>query len=465
MKKLSSILLAATVVVTSIALADSAPETSAQDTKKMVQNNFVETAQTGIKLSGYVDAGYSYNFTGSASGGQVNSRFADDSVQQGDFNLYAVKIALEKAMTSENKAQAGFRADVMIGEDAQMLINRGQPSNAGSGVNANYNGQGNSNALFLEQAYVEIRAPVGNGWDFKVGKFVTILGYEVIERPANMNITYGQLWQNAFPLTYVGVLSSYRFDDYLDAKLGVVNGSNSDNNTTVNGDSDGVALLAALNVTAPSGNANWSNNFQYSTALENNTSYQNNPTGRGQQPTSSAPVNNFASPASGYAVVYNSWGNWAPKFANDKLLLAFDSALGNASWSSTQNITVNTTWYGAAVYAKYQFNDWFSLASRADYLGSNNAGKFGTQGAISTSTAANSFPTLSNGHVTGNNYWSYTITSAFNVIDNLLIRAEYRLDWGTGITSDQVTPNSNAVSGVQSGGPCHYAGAEIVYSF
>ena len=465
MKKLSSILLAATVVVTSIALADSAPETSAQDTKKMVQNNFVETAQKGIKLSGYVDAGYSYNFTGSASGGQVNSRFADDSVQQGDFNLYAVKIALEKAMTSENKAQAGFRTDVMIGEDAQMLINRGQPSNAGSGVNANYNGQGNSNALFLEQAYVEIRAPVGNGWDFKVGKFVTILGYEVIERPANMNITYGQLWQNAFPLTYIGVLSSYRFDDYLDAKLGVVNGSNSDNNTTVNGDSDGVALLAALNVTAPSGNANWSNNFQYSTALENNTSYQNNPTGRGQQPTSSAPVNNFASPASGYAVVYNSWGNWAPKFANDKLLLAFDSALGNASWSSTQNITVNTTWYGAAVYAKYQFNDWFSLASRADYLGSNNAGKFGTQGAISTSTAANSFPTLSNGHVTGNNYWSYTITSAFNVIDNLLIRAEYRLDWGTGITSDQVTPNSNAVSGVQSGGPCHYAGAEIVYSF
>jgi Putative beta-barrel porin-2, OmpL-like. bbp2 len=464
MKKLSSILVATIVALTSIALADSAPEASAQDTKKMVQNNFVETAQKGIKLSGYVDAGYSYNFTGSTSqGSQVNSRYLGDSTQKGDFNLYAVKIALEKAMTSENKAQAGFRADVMIGEDAQYLINRGQPYNAGGGgANVNSNTQANSNALFLEQAYVEIRAPVGNGWDFKVGKFVTILGYEVIERPANMNITYGQLWQNAFPLTYIGVLSSYRFDDYLDAKVGVVNGSNSDNNTTVNGDSDGVALLAALNVTAPSGNANWSNNFQYSTALENNTSYQN-----GGQPTSSAPVNNFGSPASGYAVVYNSWGNWAPKFANDKLLLAFDSALGNASWSSVQNITVNTTWYGAAVYAKYQFNDWFSLASRADYLGSNNAGKFGTQGSISTSTSANNQPTFVNdgGHVTGNNYWSYTITSAFNVIDNLLIRAEYRLDWGSGIQSSVVTPNSNSVSGVQSGGPCHYAGAEIVYSF
>jgi len=463
MIKKTTATLAMLTAFASLSLADSTPQASAQDTKKMVQNNFVETAQKGIKLSGYVDAGYSYNFTGTTiNGSQVNSRFAGDTVQKGDFNLYAVKIALDKALTSENKAQAGFRTDVMIGEDAQMLINRGQPSNAGSGVNSNYNGQGNSNALFLEQAYVNLRAPVGNGWDFKLGKFVTILGYEVIERPANMNITYGQLWQNAFPLTYVGVLSSYRFDDYLDGKLGVVNGSNSDNNTTVNGNSDGVALLASLNVTAPGGNANWSNNFQYSTALENNTSYQN-----GGQPTSSMPVDNFASPASGYAVVYNSWGNWAPKFANDKLLFAFDTALGNASWSSVENIVVNTTWYGAAVYAKYQFNDWFSLASRADYLGSNNSGKFGTQGSISTSSNANYQPNWINddGHVTGTNFWSYTITSAFNVIDNLLIRAEYRLDWGSGINSTEVTPNSNEVTGVQSGGPCHYAGAEVVYSF
>ena len=111
--------------VTSLSLADSAPEASAQDTKKMVQNNFVETAQKGIKLSGYVDTGYSYNFTGQGGNSVVNSRVQSDSAQQGDFNLYAVKIALEKAMTSENKAQAGFRVDVMIGEDAKFLANPG----------------------------------------------------------------------------------------------------------------------------------------------------------------------------------------------------------------------------------------------------------------------------------------------------------------------------------------------------
>ena len=362
-------LLGVLAAVASLSLADSAPEASAQDTKKMVQNNFVETAQKGIKLSGYVDAGYSYNFTGAANGtSDVTGRFGSDTAAKGDFNLYAVKIALEKALTSENKAQAGFRTDVMIGEDANYFINRSSTNN----IN---NSNQNSNSLFLEQAYVSIRAPVGNGWDFKVGKFVSILGYEVMERPANMNTTYGLLFQQ-MPLYYTGVLSSYKFDDYLDGKLGVVNGSNSDNNTTTSGNSDGCAVLAALNVTAPGGNANWSNNFQYSSNSENNTSQSIN--------ANTTPVTVLSGTSntqgSAYTFIYNSWGNWAPKFANDKLLFAFNTLLLSSGGSGTSTVTdpglgsitanSNYTSYGAGAYAKYQFNDWFSLCSRGEYFGS-----------------------------------------------------------------------------------------------
>jgi len=431
------------VAVASLSLADSAPEASAQDTKKMVQNNFVETAQKGIKLSGYVDAGYSYNFTGDACCSNVGARFGSDTAQRGDFNLYAVKIALEKALTSENKGQAGFRADVMIGEDASYFINRSaeQLSNTNN----------NSNSLFLEQAYVSIRAPVGNGWDFKVGKFVSILGYEVMERPANMNTTFGLLF-NVMPLYYTGVLSSYKFDDYLDAKLGVVNGSNSDNNTTTNPNAgDGVALLAALNVTAPSGNANWSNNFQYSTGNDNNTSVSSQNTSLA---TSAASFNNVNSAVSAYTLIYNSWGNWAPKFAGDKLLIAFNALLGNTSGSAQGPIArnINSTWYGAGAYAKYQFNDWFSLCSRGEYLGGNNSAVTGNNGAPFTPGANPS------AYATGESNWEYTITAGFNVIDNLLIRTEYRLDWGSSIYN---TRNNTSTSD----GPAHYAGAEVVYSF
>ena len=123
MKKITAIL-GVLAAVASLSLADSGPEASAKDTKKVVQNNFVETAQKGIKLSGYVDAGYSYNFTGNGNQSTVNSRFGSDQAARGDFNLYAVKLALEKAMSSENKAQAGFRTDVLIGEDANYQIGR-----------------------------------------------------------------------------------------------------------------------------------------------------------------------------------------------------------------------------------------------------------------------------------------------------------------------------------------------------
>ena len=457
--------------VASLSLADSAPEASAQDTKKMVQNNFVETAQKGIKLSGYVDAGYSYNFTGSGKYSTVDSRVGSDTAQRGDFQLYAVKIALEKALTSENKAQAGFRADVMIGEDANYFIDRSTPNNNLNGGTGSVAGNGgptnadsNSNSLFLEQAYVSIRAPVGNGWDFKVGKFASILGYEVMERPANMNTTFGLLFQQ-MPLYYTGVLSSYRFDDYVDAKLGVVNGSNSDNNTTLNPNvGDGCAVLAALNITAPGGNANWSNNFQYSTQADNNTATGVFDSTTPQNTGGTDPTTGGVVTQSGNLIVYNSWGNWAPKFANDKLLLAFQGVLGNSTGSANCNtgftqfpFGVNSTWYGAGAYAKYQFNDWFSLASRGEYLGSNNSGKFGAQG--TNNTQQNPGTT----HVTGANWWEYTLTAGFNVIDNLLLRAEYRLDWGSNINANSESYVSPGGGG--GGGPCHYAGAEVVYSF
>jgi len=449
MIKNMSAILGVLAAVTSLSLADSAPEASAQDTKKMVQNNFVETDQKGIKLSGYVDAGYSYNFTGAPN--DVTGRLGSDTAAKGDFNMYAFKIALEKALTSENKAQAGFRADVMIGEDAYYLQNRNTTANSD-------NTSMNSNSLFLEQAYVEIRAPVGNGWDFKVGKFVSILGYEVMERPANMNTTFGLLF-NSMPLYYTGVLSSYKFDDYLDAKLGVVNGSNSDNNTTTSGAGDGCAIIAALNVTAPGGNANWSNNFQYSSNNDSNTSTSDTFGGASGSDASTTPTFlEDGSSGTGYTLIYNSWGNWAPKFANDKLLLAFNTLLGASNVNGDSIGAPNdqnqhgTTWYGAAAYAKYQFNDWFSLASRGEYLGGNNM-----QSKCSEYNGIDRDVPMS--------LWSYTLTAGFNVIDNLLIRAEYRLDWGNQSVTTSSSTGYNDDDYSNSSGPAHYAGAEVVYSF
>jgi hypothetical protein len=76
------------------------------------------------------------------------------------------------------------------------------------------------------------RIPLLNGPVLKVGKFVTLLGYEVIESPNNLNYSRGLLFSLAIPLTHTGGLVSYTFNEWVSAQAGVVLGwdrSNTDN--------------------------------------------------------------------------------------------------------------------------------------------------------------------------------------------------------------------------------------------
>jgi hypothetical protein len=409
-----------------------------KDLKKIVEEGpYVETARKGIKLSGYVDAGYIYNFVGrgdtaaAAPGGAIvgNPRVATDRVARGNFELNAVKIAIEKPLTDANELQAGFRVDAMLGQDASWL---------GTNASAATNG---SDSLFLEQAYVQFRLPYGNGIDFKVGKFVTILGYEVIERPVNMNITYGNIFANEIPLWHTGVLAKYQWNDIVTTQFGVVNGANVDNGVgaggtaKLTGSDDNGALVASVDLKVPGGNANWYNAVYYS--VNSDVGY---PAG------TAATIDNRPT------VDYDTWMNWMPKFANDKLLLGVNFNLGNAPLVALgTGAESSTTWYGSALYAKYQFTDIFSLATRLDYIHNDNSQAFGN-GAGSAALTAGSREDL----------WSATLTAGFDVIENMQLRAEYRADFGKDLN---VSTSSGAAKNGTTDGPTHTVSAEVVYSF
>ncbi|HEY8965517.1 MAG TPA: outer membrane beta-barrel protein, partial [Candidatus Methylacidiphilales bacterium] len=158
----------------------------AKDLKKKIEDQaiYVETAKPGIVLSGYVDAGYQYSFTGSGTT-TGNARFPGDRTASGGrFDVNAVKIALEKPLSTKNEFTSGFRVDGMVGADVAA------PTATTTSIT------GGTNATAIEQAYVQLRVPAGNGIDLKIGKFVTILGYEVIERPANLNVSYSNVFWN-----------------------------------------------------------------------------------------------------------------------------------------------------------------------------------------------------------------------------------------------------------------------------
>jgi hypothetical protein len=89
----------------------------------------------------------------------------------------------------------------------------------------------NTKKYDLQEAYVSARLPIGSGLTLKGGKFVTLLGYEVIESPNNLNFSRGYLFEFAIPLTNTGGLVSYTFSEQFNMTAGVVLGwDNSRNN-------------------------------------------------------------------------------------------------------------------------------------------------------------------------------------------------------------------------------------------
>ena len=426
-KAFGAIALSGCMVLPALAGTDAAPTTDAKDQKdlkKVIEDqgiNYVETAQKGITLSGYVDTSYTYQFAGKGAvagntyGGttavtNTQAQLRQFDVNNNNFNINAVKIALEKALPDKNEWAAGFRIDLMYGQDATILA-ASDPSTS-------------SNGIYLEQALVKFRVPVGNGLDFYMGKWVTFLGYEVIESPANLNFSRGLLFTNAIPLTNTGIYADYKFNDTVEAKLGIADGWNSSLSPTTRGIAgDGTsndtrsfnkALTGQLNVNAPGKNANITTSFIVSPDGEEGN------------------LNGGTNLDNGVVAVGDIWGNWNPTFVKDSaLLLGFNADIGYNGASGETYLALpgaangtnaihedSTTWWGVALYAQYKFTKVFSLAGRLEYLHEDEAinSKFGD----SPGTAA-VIP-----H--GQDDFSATITASFNIWDNLLTRIEYRHD-------------------------------------
>jgi hypothetical protein len=382
----------------------------AKDLKKVVEDqgiNYVETAQKGITLSGYVDTSYTYQFAGAGEYGSAglnpgtgpantHAPLRQFDQSNNTFNINAVKIALEKALPDKNEWAAGFRIDTIYGQDARFLGDTGINGNTLTG------GSVNTSGLALEQALVKFRIPVGNGLDIYAGKFVTFLGYEVIESPANLNFSRGLLFTNLIPLTHTGVYADYKFNSTFEGKLGIVDAWNNSTSSSVgvngvgtNGSSSfGKAITGQLNINAPGGNANITQSFIYSPQGEPGV---------------------VGTSGSQFVGVYDIWGNWNPTFVKDNnLLLGFNLDAGQDQ---------GTGFWGIALYTQYKFTKVFSLAGRAEYIHDDRA----PAGAAKFGAFANVAGPL-NGVTPAQDDFAYTLTASFNVWDNLLTRIEYRID-------------------------------------
>jgi len=198
----------------------------------------VLTGVSGTQLGGYVDASAIWNTgTGNAN---LPGRAFDGVGKLDGFNLNVVDVTLQKVPGEDNWA-AGFRTDLLFGPDA-----------VGYDLSVGNNGLVSNNSDFgIKQAYVDLVLPVGSGWDFKLGTFNSIVGYEVFESYKNPNYSRSYGWQLE-PSQHTGLLTSYEFAEGFSLTGGIANTYMAGVNTRSGRDIESQkAYMASLGLTAP----------------------------------------------------------------------------------------------------------------------------------------------------------------------------------------------------------------------
>jgi len=318
----------------------------------------------GLQMSGYVDISYLYNFNEQNNFG--NSGRVFDTEGNG-FTPHAFELVVQKPITDE--LPVGFRTDLFFGDDAEIF---GAP------------GLGTTDDEFdLQQAFITYRAPVGNGIDLKVGKFVTLLGAEVIESKDNWNFSRSYMFGYSIPFTHTGILSTYAWNEWLSTTFGVVNGWD-----VVDDTNKAKSLLGNVTL-GPWNNLTLSINPIYGAEQANDDHDQ-----RG---------------------VISTVLSWNPM---ENLSVMFNWDYGREEDAVSETGGGNASWQGYAAYAKYAFNDWYSLATRFELFNDQDAVRVAPagRGAIAGS---------GHGDV---RYWEWTLTNEFKINQHLIGRLEYRLD-------------------------------------
>jgi hypothetical protein len=227
------------------AMADATPKTSlsldatAPDSLLMMGMDKAGAGQmlkdAKLNIYGWVESGYTYNHRHGGSG--QNSAV----ITPGPFNheygnhymLNQLVLRFERQV-DVTKLDVGGMVELMYGSDAARIHSTGLGYNGSDATDDNGSVSGPVDDLAvanlhpiwqfdIPQAYVDVGVPIGNGLRLRVGKFVTLLGYETIDPRSNPFYSHSYLF-NAVPFTQTGVIGDYKLHDNLELQLGVTRG-------------------------------------------------------------------------------------------------------------------------------------------------------------------------------------------------------------------------------------------------
>lgn len=398
-------------------------ETGLSDVRKNLSDNL------GVHIHGLVDAGYIYNLnqpntTGIAGvatppaaplspgvkGGTVPSpgigvpgklnQYRAFDVDANSFELNQGNIHIDRTVDQG----VGFVMDLNFGKTAEVLQQSTRYSSAGAGNIATSN-----SVVDPTQFYLTWTAPIGSGLNLSAGKFVTLLGAEVI--PVYNNLNYEEsrsfLFTLGEPLTHTGVRAQYAFNSKIGATIGINNGWDdvADNNS-------GKTMEAQFAFT-PTDSLSLLVNGMYGAEQSN----QGGPKRGIIDPilTWKTPITGlttigeylYGNESSGVtqSVGYSAHGNSLAFASAEQLAIATGTPVGPPIYGPVV-ITKTSEWNGFAGYLVYDLTDKLELATRGEFFRDGSGARTGIRQTL--------------GEV--------TFTTSYKVAPGLLARAEYRHD-------------------------------------
>jgi hypothetical protein len=327
----------------------------------------------GISITGFLDTSYTWssNRPGGAVEHDISGRYFDQDHNDVVFNYF--NLTLEKP---EKDWGVGFKLVADFGRSGELLREGtfyGVTKLKGAG-------NGGEPSAELREAFITFTIPLGEGIQVKGGKFVTLLGTEILPNPGayNDNISRSFLFNFGVPLTHTGALFSYPVHKILTISAGPVTGW--DNPHDNNGQP---SFLGGISLTPVDFFSLASNLIVGPEQARNsgNTRF--------------------------------TWSNVATIKPMDPLTVYLEYTYGHEEKASLGG-TRDATWQGAAAIASYNWTDRFNTALRGEVFNDRDGARLlgdipGTHANVTVG--------------------ELTLTGAYKFTKMFLGRVELRQDW------------------------------------
>jgi hypothetical protein len=360
---------------------------------------FPQDTCSGWTVYGWINGGIFGNSHGTNSRYNGPVTFADRS--DGQINqLYGV---IEKTINNDGCGWGyGGRLDVLYGTDWVYNTQLGWETDPATGGLLDGWNSSPYYGLVTPQAYGEVAY---NDLSVKVGRFYTIIGYEVVTAPDNFFATHAYTMQYGEPFSHFGALATYKWNDNWTFLGGLVNGWDRFAGSSAAGNSDRIAGLGGVIYTP--------DHERYTIALTGISGSEGSENDDALHTTRNL-----------YSLVfdYQISDRW-------NYVLQHDHGWQKDFTGPDEDIE----WYGVNQYLFYTINDCWRAGVRAEWFRDDDGARVAGVRPTKNGDLGNDFYTP--GGYAGN---FYTVSLGLNWTPhaNLIVRPEVRYDWYDGLAND-----------------------------